>query len=133
MTFQPLYNPPILIFLMEKRRFGPKLTMDGLPKASKAKVKFLSLPKEIETPFDTGHGPNKNLKWEMEIVLLEHPTQEILGDMVWQTTAEVIRLEIIGLINLNDEKGNKALLDDLKSCEWYIMCNAKGQISIKEV
>ena len=118
---------------MEKRRFGPKLTMDGLPNASKAKVKFLSLPKEIETPCDTGHGPNKNLKWEMEIVLLEHPTQEILGDMVWQTTAEVIRLEIIGLINLNDEKGNKALLDDLKSCEWYIMCNAKGQISIKEV
>jgi hypothetical protein len=118
---------------MEKKRFGPKLTMDALPKGSKAKVKFLSLPKEIETPFDTGHGPNKNLKWEMEIVLLEHPTQEVLGEMVWQTTASVIRLEIIGLIDLNDKKGNTALLDDLKSCEWYIMCNAKGQISIKEV
>ena len=118
---------------MEKRRFGPRLTMDALPKGSKAKVKFNTLPKEIETPFDTGHGPNKNLKWEMEIVLLEHPTQEVLGDMVWQTTARVIRVEIIGLIDLNDKKGNAALLDDLKSCEWYIMCNAKGQISIKEV
>ena len=49
---------------MVKKRFGPKLKMDGLPKASKAKVKFLSLPKEIETTFDTGYGPKKNLKWE---------------------------------------------------------------------
>ena len=55
---------------MEKKRFGPKLTMDALPKGSKAKVKFMSLPVAVETPFDTGHGPNKNLKWEMQIVLL---------------------------------------------------------------
>ena len=27
---------------MEKRRFGPKTTMKGLPKASKAKVNFLT-------------------------------------------------------------------------------------------
>ena len=67
---------------MVKKRFGPKLKMEGLPKASKARVNFLSLPKEIDTPFDTGHGPNKNLKWEMDIELLEHPTQEVLGEMV---------------------------------------------------
>tara|TARA_Y100000361_G_scaffold94978_1_gene84984 strand:- start:358 stop:714 length:357 start_codon:yes stop_codon:yes gene_type:complete len=118
---------------MEKRRFGPKLKMEGLPKASKAKVKFLSLPREIETPFDTGHGPNKNLKWEMDIDLLSHPTQDVLCQMVWQTTASVIRLEIMALINLNDKKGNDALLDDLKSCEWYIVCDPNGQISIEEV
>ena len=118
---------------MEKRRFGPKLTMDALPKGSKAKVKFLSLPKEIETPFETGHGPNKNLKWEMKIVLLEHPTQEILGDMVWQTTASVIRLDIAGLMNGKDKKALTALLEDLQTNEWYIMCNPKGQLSIKEI
>jgi len=118
---------------MEKKRFGPKLKMDGLPKASKAKVNFLSLPKEIETSFDTGYGKDKNSKWEMEIELLEHPTQEVLGKMVWQTTASVIRLEIINLIDLNDKKGLTALLDDLKSCEWYIACDANGQIALEEV
>jgi len=118
---------------MEKKRFGPKLKMEGLPKASKAKVNFLSLPKEIETPFDTGYGHNNNLKWEMEIELLEHPIQEVLGKMVWQTTAQVIRLEIINLIDLNDKKGMTVLLDDLKSCEWYINCDANGQVSIEEV
>ena len=118
---------------MVKKRFGPKLKLEGLPKASRAKVKLLSLPKEIETTFETGYGPNNNLKWEMDIELLDHPTQEVLGKMVWQTTASVIRLEIINLIDLNDKKGLTALLDDLKSCEWYIACDANGQIALEEV
>jgi hypothetical protein len=118
---------------MEKKRFGPKLKMEGLPKASKARVKFLSLPKEVGTPFETGFGKNKNVKWEMDIDLLEHPTQEVLGKMVWQTTASVIRLEIIGLINLNDAKFHKELLNDLKSCEWHIVCDATGQIALEEI
>ena len=53
--------------------------------------------------------------------------------MVWQTTASFIRLEIINLIDLNDKKGLTALLDDLKSCEWYIACDANGQIALEEV
>ena len=118
---------------MEKKRFGPKLKMEGLPKASKAKVNFLTLRIAVETTFDTGYGPKKNLKWEMEIDLLDHPTMEVLGKMVWQTTAQVIRLEIINLIDLNDKKGMTALLDDLKSCEWHILCDANGQVSIEEV
>tara|TARA_Y100000356_G_scaffold120233_1_gene112556 strand:+ start:197 stop:547 length:351 start_codon:yes stop_codon:yes gene_type:complete len=116
---------------MEKKRFGPKLKMEGLPKAGKAKAKLLSLPVAIETPFETGYGPKKNLKWEMEIDLLEHPTQEALGKMVWQTTASVIRVEIMGLVN--NTRNDKALLADLRSCEWYIVCDATGQISIEEV
>jgi len=115
---------------MEKKRFGPKLSMEGLPKASKAKVLFNSLPKAIETPFDTGYGPDKNLKWEMDIELLEHPTQETLGEMVWQTTASVIRIELNAL---NNKEARKDLIKDLKSCEWYIVCDAKGQLSIEEV
>jgi len=118
---------------MEKKRFGPKLKMNGLPKASKAKVNFLSLPKEIETMFDTGYGENNNSKWEMEIDLLEHPNQEVLGEMVWQTTASVIRLEIMGLVTGGLIGDTKHLLKDLKSCEWHITCDANGQISIEEV
>jgi len=118
---------------MEKKRFGPKLKMDGLPKASKAKVNFITLPKEITTAFDTGYGTDGNSKWEMEIVLLEHPTQTVLGDMVWQTTASVIRLEIVKLMYDGTKKDNEHLLNDIQSCEWYIACDANGQISLEEV
>jgi len=112
---------------MEKRRFGPKLSMDALPKGSKAKVNFLSLPKEIETSFDTGFGKDDNSKWEINIELLEHPTQDVLGKMVWQTTASVIRLEIMSL------EQSKKVLDEFKESEWNIECNAKGQISLVEL
>ena len=118
---------------MEKKRFGPKLKMDGLPKASKAKVNFLSLPKEIQTPFDTGFGEDKNSKWEMEIELLEHPTQEVLGKMVWQTTAQVIRLEIIGLMNLSGDDVRRDLEKDWKKCTWYIEVDETGQTCLVEV
>ena len=112
---------------MEKKRFGPKLKMEGLPKASKAKVNFLSLPVEIKTPFDTGYGEDKNSKWEMEIELLEHPTQEERGLMVWQTTASVIRLEVMKL------EQTKKILDEFKESEWSIECDAKGQVSLVEL
>jgi hypothetical protein len=118
---------------MEKKRFGPKLKMEGLPKASKAKVNFLTLPVPIETPYDTGYGPDKNLKWEMEIELLEHPNQEVLGKMVWQTTAEVIRIEIMALVTNGSIKDLGNLLKDFKSCEWYILCDATGQLNIEEI
>jgi alkyl hydroperoxide reductase subunit AhpF len=104
---------------MVKKRFGPKLKMDGLPKASKAHVYILSLPKEIETMFDTGYGENKNSKWEMDIRLLNHPTQETRGDMVWQTTAQVIRIEIMNLIEMvnNKPKAKENLADLLKDLQ----------------
>ena len=118
---------------MEKKRFGPKLKMEGLPKASKAKVNFLSLPNELQTPFDTGYGKDKNSKWEMEIELLEHPTMDVLGKMVWQTTAQVIRVEIIALMNLPGKDVRKDLEKDLYSCEWFIVSDATGQMYLKEV
>jgi hypothetical protein len=120
---------------MEKKRFGPKLSMDALPKGSKAKVLFNSLPKAVETSFETGYGPDKNLKWEMDIELLEHPIQEVLGKMIWQTTANVVRIELMGLHHKQKDGTltNEELIKDLKSCKWYICCDAKGQISIEEV
>jgi len=123
---------------MEKKRFGPKLKMEGLPKASKAKVNILTLPVAIETPYDTGYGPDNNLKWELEIELLEHPVQEVLGKMVWQTTAEVIRIEIMNLIKMVNNKPQakenlKDLLKDIKECEWHILCDASGQLNLQEI
>ena len=79
---------------------GPKTTMNGLKKYESAKVIFLSLPEPVVTPFETGYNKEGKkeeggtYKWEMDIELLEHPTQEP-GEMVWQTTAEVIRIDVI--------------------------------------
>jgi len=117
---------------MEKRRFGPKLKMVGLAKGQEAKVIMHTLPKAVETTFDTGFGPDKNLKWEIDITLLEHPTQEP-GDMVWQTTATVIRDEIMYLCNKQpDDKKLELLRKDLASSEWYIVSDVNGMISLLE-
>jgi len=87
---------------------GPKTTMNGLKKYEAAKVIFLSLPEPVVTPFETGYNKEGvkdeqgNCKWEMEIDLLEHPTQEP-GKMVWQTTAEVVRVDIYNEFNKLEE------------------------------
>jgi hypothetical protein len=128
---------------MEKKRFGPKMTMDALPKGSKALVNFLHLPIPVQTIHDTGFNeegkPCDSLldgggfKWEMPIYLKDHPTQEARGAMFWQTTATVIRVEIMNLINGGTKKDTENLLNDLKSCEWNITCDNNGRISIEEV
>lgn len=119
---------------MVKKRFGPKSTMKGLPKGSKAKVNFLSLPKEVGTDFETGYGMNNNSKWEMDIELLDHPTQDS-GLMVWQTTAQVIRIEIFGLVEKCE--GVKPLLGqlekDLCGSTWEIISDDNGVINIQEL
>jgi len=115
---------------MEKKRFGPKTTMKGLPKASIAKINFLSLPKEVETSFDTGYGKNNNSKWEVEIDLLDHPTQEP-GRMVWQTTAQVIRVEIMDLITPSIP--NELVKDWKRKNAWSIESDENGLINIVEL
>ena len=118
---------------MEKRRIGPKATMKGLPKASKAKVNFLTLPKEVETTFDTGYGDNKNSKWEMDIDLLEHPNGTT-GLMAWQTTAEVIRKDIMYLINSSNAKELEELKKDLfQKNYWSIEADEVGIINLVEL
>jgi hypothetical protein len=134
-----IFQSPYLLGLSfslvtSKRRFGPKATMKRIPNNGKATVKFLSLPKPVETTFDTGHGPNNNLKWEMDIDLIEHPEQEA-GKMVWQTTAIVIRLEIYGLVL---DCGDKTpplneLLKDLGSSNWEIQVDERGVINLQEI
>jgi len=74
----------------------------------------------------------------MNIELLNHPTQEARGDMVWQTTAQVIRIEIMNLIEMVNNKPKAKenltdLLEDLKGCQWNITCDANGQVALEEV
>ena len=110
---------------MEKKRFGPKLKMVGLNKGQQAKVKMHTLPKAVETTFDTGYGPDNNLKWEIDITLLEHPTQEP-GKMVWQTTAEVIRKDIMSL----DWEDSTICADWARKKHWTIETDETGIINL---
>jgi len=119
---------------MEKRSFKPIRRMKGLDKASKAVVKFLSLPKMIETEFDTGFGPNNVSKWSIELEVIKHPNN-ILGKMEWHTTAEVVRLQIYGLVLEAGER--KALLNellkDLGTNNWEIERDEQGLTGINEL
>ena len=113
--------------------------MDALPKGSKALVSFFTLPKPVMTMYDTGFGAmgekmnGGGFKWEIEIDLLNHPTQEARGKMLWQTTATVIRVEIMNLIHEGTKKDTENLLKDFMSCEWHITCDGNGQIALEEV
>ena len=53
--------------------------------------------------------------------------------MIWQTTAQVIRIEIMNLINDSNKKDLENLTKDFGDCSWYILCDATGQISIEEI
>jgi len=119
---------------MEKREFKPVRRMEGLPKASKATVKFLTLPKMIETEFDTGYGPNKKTKWEMQVEVIKHPNGS-KGEMAWQTTAEVIRVQIYNLVLecLETKFDLGELLKDLQLNKWEIIRDEQGLTGIKEI
>ncbi len=129
--FSLLYISLSLSYFMVKKRFGPRKRMHGLPKASQAKVNFLSIPKEVETTFNTGWGPGGikvdggGTKWEIEIELLEHPTQEP-GNMVWQTTAEVIRKDIMAL----DWEDASICADWARKKHWVIETDEVGIVNL---
>ena len=126
---------------MEKRRFGPKSTMKKIPNNGKATVNFLSLPKPVISNFVTGFDIEGNeddkgkAKWEMNIELLEHPTMEVLGKMVWQTVAIVIREEIYGLVLACGDKTPplNELLKDLERNNWEIQVDERGLVNLQEL
>ena len=118
---------------MEKREFKPKRKMKGLDKASEATVKFLTLPKIVESEYETGYGPNKMSKWEIEIDIIEHP-EGLKGNWFWQTTCEVVRVQIYNLVlECTSKKEKEDLRKDFSLNSWYIMRDEQGLTGIKEI
>jgi len=123
---------------MEKRRIGPQRTMDGLPKASIAKVNFLSLPKPVMTMWDTGFGAmgekmlGGGFKWEMDVEILEHPKQEP-GTMAWQTTAECIRVHLMRLVEDSGDDLTALEKDLFRKDYWCIEADENGVINLVEL
>jgi len=118
---------------MEKREFKPKRKMKGLDKASEATVKFLTLPKIVESEFETGHGPNKMSKWEIEMDIVDHPAG-LTGHWFWQTTCEVVRVQIYNLVlECKTKKEEEALRKDFSLNPWIIKRDEQGLTGLKEV
>jgi hypothetical protein len=115
---------------MEKISIGPKEVMKGLSKGEVAEVNFLSLPKPVETNFPTGYNVDGekveggNAKWEMKINLLNHPNGSS-GEMVWQTTAEVVRVDLFGFVS-DDEKQMSKAFKDLSNTFHFIYQTQSG-------
>jgi len=53
--------------------------------------------------------------------------------MIWQTTATVVRDELMYLVNKSNDKEIKHLLKDFESCEWNIICDQNGLVSLEEI
>ena len=115
---------------MEKISIGPKEVMKGLSKGETAEVNFLSLPKPVETNFTTGYHMDgeKNVdgkaKWEIDIELLSHPNGTT-GKMVWQTTAEVVRVDIMKYVS-DDTKEHEKGFKDLNKTFHFIYQTQSG-------
>jgi len=67
-----------------------------------------SVPEEFESEWDTGYGDHKNSKWSLSFTLLKHPHSSYsLSDkgleVTWETTAEVIRKNVLDLLKTNKE------------------------------
>jgi len=54
--------------------------------------------------------------------------------MVWQTTATVVRDELMYICNKQpNDKKLAEFLKDLESCEWYIVSDSNGLICLEEI
>ena len=71
-----------------------------------------SIPEEFESEWDTGYGKNKNSKWTLTFTLLKHPHPSYSSltnvgskgiEVIWETTAEVIRKDFPDLYKTNKE------------------------------
>ena len=68
-----------------------------------------SIPEEFESEWDTGYGDHGKTKWSLTFTLLKHPHSSYSSltkkgiEVVWQTTAEVIRKDFPDMYKTNKE------------------------------
>jgi hypothetical protein len=100
-----------LIMVQNKYSFGTPSIMKAIEPGQKATLKFLDLPKLVETEWGQ--------KFSVDILLLSHPLYSITSSkgikMSWQTNAKVLK-DIVALL----EEGNKEFLKDYRELEWEL-------------
>ena len=100
-----------LIMVQNKYTFGQPSIMKAIEPGQKATLKFLDLPKLVETEWGE--------KFSVDILLLTHPLYSITSSkgikMSWQTNAKVLK-DIVALL----EDGNKEFRKDYTELEWEL-------------
>ena len=100
-----------LIMVQNKYTFGQPSIMKAIEPGQKATLKFLELPKLVETEWGE--------KFSVDILLLTHPLYSITSSkgikMSWQTNAKVLK-DIVALL----EDGNKEFRKDYTELEWEL-------------
>ena len=100
-----------LIMVQNKYTFGQPSIMKAIEPGQKANLKFLDLPKLVETEWGE--------KFSVDILLLTHPLYSITSSkgikMSWQTNAKVLK-DIVALL----EDGNKEFRKDYTELEWEL-------------
>ena len=97
-----------------KYKLGGSPRFKQLQPGEECEFSGASIPEEFESEWDTGYGKNKNSKWSLTFTLLKHPhssysLSEKGLEVVWETTAEVIRISVVQ--SLKDKDFAKAWID----------------------
>ena len=91
-----------------------KFTLGGTPRFKQlqpgedCEFSGASIPEEFESEWDTGYGDHGKTKWSLTFTLLKHPHSSYSSltkkgiEVVWETTAEVIRVSVVGSLKDKD-------------------------------
>ena len=100
-----------------KYSFGQPSLMKAIEPGQKAEIKFLDLPKAVDTEWGQ--------KYYVDILLLSHPQYSITSSkgikMGWQSSAKVLK-DVADLL----AEGNKEFLKDYKERTWELSVAEDG-------
>ena len=101
----------------KKYSFGKPSLMKAIEPGQKAEIKFLDLPKTVDTEWGQ--------KYIVDISLLSHPQYSITSStgikMIWQSSAKVLK-DVSDLL----EDGNKEFLKDYYDRTWELSVAEDG-------
>ena len=101
-----------------KYSFGKPSLMKAIEPGQKAMLKFLTIPKTVDTEWGQ--------KYSVDILLLSHPLYSITSSkgikMTWQTSAKVLT-DIIDLIVVEEDKTFK---EDYYGMTWELSVEEDG-------
>jgi len=91
----------------KKFKLGSTPRFKQLQPGEECEFSGASIPKEFDSEWDTGYGDHGKTKWSLTFKLLTHPhpsysLQKPGLEVTWETTAEVIRVSVVGSLKDKD-------------------------------
>jgi hypothetical protein len=99
----------------KKYSFGQASLMKAIEPGQKALIKFLDIPKAVDTEWGN--------KLSVDILLLSHPLYSIDSPkgikMTWQTSAKVLR-DVVDMLNHEPQSATKGFEKDYYEMTWEL-------------